>query len=51
MPLAVLRERMRCPRCGNRRVNFIFDPPPVAARAGIVRLRWQIALPIRSAAL
>src|SRR5271163_5263842 len=34
MPLAGLRERMMCPRCGNRRVNLIFDPPsPVAARA------------------
>jgi hypothetical protein len=33
MPLAGLRERMMCPRCGNRRVNLIFDPPPVAKRA------------------
>ena len=24
---------MMCPRCGNRRVNLIFDPPPVATRA------------------
>ena len=31
-PLAGLRERIMCPRCGNRRVNLIFDPPPVAAR-------------------
>jgi len=29
MSLAGLRERMMCPRCGNRRVNLIFDPPPV----------------------
>jgi hypothetical protein len=33
MPLAGLRERMMCPRCGNRRVNLIFDPPAVAMRA------------------
>ena len=50
MPLAGLRERMMCPRCGNRR-HLIFDPPSVAARASIVSLRWQIALPVRSAAL
>ncbi len=43
MPLAELRERMMCPRCGNRRVNLIFDPRP-SPRAGI-------ALPVRSAAL
>jgi hypothetical protein len=36
MPLASLRERMMCPRCGNRRVNLIFDPPPAAARAGVM---------------
>jgi hypothetical protein len=33
MSLAGLRERMMCPRCGNRRVNLIFDPPSVAKRA------------------
>jgi hypothetical protein len=33
MSLAGLRERMMCPCCGNRRVNLIFDPPPVAQRA------------------
>ena len=33
MSLAGLRERMMCPRCGNRRVNLIFDPPPIASRA------------------
>ena len=33
MPLANLRERTMCPRCGNRRINLIFDPPPVANRA------------------
>jgi hypothetical protein len=32
MPLSGLRERMMCPRCGNRRVNLIFEPP--AARSG-----------------
>src|SRR5271169_6288493 len=32
MSLSGLRERMMCPRCGNRRVNLIFEPPPVAKR-------------------
>jgi hypothetical protein len=26
MSLSGLRERMMCPRCGNRRVNLIIDP-------------------------
>jgi hypothetical protein len=30
MSLSGLRERMMCPRCGNRRVNLIFDPPSIA---------------------
>ena len=33
MPLATLGDRIMCPRCGNRRVNLIFEPPPVAGRA------------------
>jgi hypothetical protein len=33
--LAGLRDRMMCPRCGNRRVNLIFEPPPVATRAPV----------------
>ena len=33
MPLAGLRERMMCPRCGNRRVSLIFDPPTAAKTA------------------
>ena len=33
MPLAALGNRMMCPRCGNRRANLIFEPPPVAGRA------------------
>ena len=33
MPLSGLRERMMRRRCGNRRVNLIFEPPPVAKRA------------------
>jgi hypothetical protein len=32
-PLSGLRERMMCPRRGDRRVNLIFEPPPVAKRA------------------
>jgi hypothetical protein len=35
MPLSGLRERMMCPRCGNRRVNLIFEPPPVVMRAPV----------------
>ena len=35
MPLSGLRERMMCPRCGNRRVNLIFEPPQVANRAPV----------------
>jgi hypothetical protein len=35
MPLSGLCERMMCPRCGNRRVNLIFEPPPVAKRAPV----------------
>jgi hypothetical protein len=26
---------MMCPRCGNRRVNLIFEPPPVPKRASV----------------
>ena len=33
MPLAGLRERMMCPRCGNRRVSLNFDPPTAAKTA------------------
>jgi hypothetical protein len=34
MSLAGLNDRMMCPRCGNRRVNLIFEPPMIAGRAG-----------------
>ncbi|MGA2843221.1 MAG: hypothetical protein ABSG18_24335 [Steroidobacteraceae bacterium] len=33
MSLAGLNGRMMCPRCGSRRVNLIFEPPPIADRA------------------
>ena len=33
MSLAGLNDRMMCPRCGNRRVNLIFEPPTIAGRA------------------
>jgi hypothetical protein len=33
MPLAGLGERMMCPRCGNRRVSLIFEPPRIAGTA------------------
>jgi len=32
MPLAELSGRMKCPRCGNRRVSLIFEPPTAAGR-------------------
>lgn len=35
MPLAGLNDRMMCPRCGNRRVNLIFEPPTIAGRAQV----------------
>jgi hypothetical protein len=42
MPLAGLSERMMCPRCGNRRVNLIFEPPMNAgAGAGIASGAWD----------
>ncbi len=28
MPLTLLAERLRCPRCGSRRVRLFFDPSP-----------------------
>lgn len=33
LPLASAAERMRCPRCGNRRVSLIFEPPPTVRAA------------------
>jgi len=33
MLLTDLSARMMCPRCGNRRVSLILEPPPVAGRA------------------
>jgi hypothetical protein len=35
MPIASLQSRMMCPRCGNRRVSLIFEPPGAAARAPV----------------
>ena len=32
MPLAGLNDRMMCPRCGNRRINLMFEPPAGAGR-------------------
>jgi hypothetical protein len=31
-PLARLAERLRCPRCGCRKVSVIFEPPGEVAR-------------------
>lgn len=27
MPLTLIAERLKCPRCGSRRVRVFFDPP------------------------
>ncbi len=32
-PLSRLESRLRCPRCGNRRMVVMFEPPTSAARA------------------
>ena len=34
-PLARLAERLRCPRCGSRRVTVMYDPAGGAARARV----------------
>ncbi len=31
-PLAMLASRLRCPRCGSRRVAVVFQPPPNSQR-------------------
>jgi len=33
-PLSRLESRLRCPRCGNRRMIVMFEPPPTRAAAG-----------------
>ena len=38
MPLTGLSDRMMCPRCGNGRVNLIFEPPPKVERRSRVDL-------------
>ena len=30
IPISLLSERMKCPRCGSRRVTLMFTPPPQA---------------------
>ena len=40
-PLAQLRERLHCPRCGSREVVVLFDPPVATGRAGIGGLNRQ----------
>jgi len=34
-PLALLRERLRCPRCGSREIAVVFDPPSATRRATV----------------
>lgn len=31
-PLGMLASRLKCPRCGSRRVAVYFEPPPQAER-------------------
>lgn len=33
MPLSLLGERLKCPRCGSRRVMVMFHPPGNVTRA------------------
>jgi hypothetical protein len=33
-PLSSLGSRLRCPRCGNRRMVVLFEPPPARAAIG-----------------
>ena len=33
-PLEMLQSRLKCPRCGSRRVQVIFEPPTVPKAAG-----------------
>ena len=32
-PLALLASRLKCPRCGSRKVSVLFDPPMGTQRA------------------
>ena len=36
-PVARLESRMKCPRCGSRRVRLLFTVPPQTARAASAR--------------
>lgn len=31
-PLGLLGERMKCPRCGSRRVRIVYEPPDAPVR-------------------
>lgn len=33
IPISLLLERIKCPRCDNRRVTLMFTPPPQALAA------------------
>ena len=34
-PLALLASRLKCPRCGSRKVSVLFDPPLGTQRAHV----------------
>ncbi len=34
-PLEMLQSRLKCPRCGSRRVQVIFEPP-TTAKSGVI---------------
>jgi len=37
-PLARLESRLKCPRCGSRRVVLLFEPPSLGART----VGWEV---------
>ena len=41
MPLDLLRERLRCPKCGNRKIHVYFEVPNIPTANRVVR-----ALPV-----
>ena len=40
-PMDSLASRMRCPKCGSRRVRVLFRPPPAAPGGALSAPRWR----------
>ena len=40
-PLDSLADRMKCPRCGSRRVRLLFHPPSAEPGIAISAARWR----------